>query len=84
MKLAAKLFFNKEYISITTTKVAKASADSRAIRELKDLNFLISRVRGVNFLRVRVVPDVTRIQIREFEVMIKVTKDRLFNPRALL
>ena len=57
---------------------------SKLNSEMNDLEILLLSDEGCNFLRVKVVPEVARIQIIEFDVIINANKDRFVSPKLLL
>jgi Ni2+-binding GTPase involved in maturation of urease and hydrogenase len=57
---------------------------SKLNSEMNDLEILLLSEVGFNFLRVKVVPEVARIQIIEFDVITNANKDRFVSPKLLL
>ena len=52
--------------------------------EMNDLEILLLKEVGFNFLSVKVVPEVAKIQIIEFDVITNANKDRFVSPKLLL
>jgi len=52
--------------------------------EMNDLEILSLKEVGFNFLSVKVVPEVAKIQIIEFDVITNANKDRFVSPKLLL